>query len=107
MYRGHFKEKIYLIIDEYDQGPNDVLAVSLEDFQALTRAGGLLKTFYAELRSMSGGDGAIERIFITGVTSIQLDSMTSGFSNADKLTYDSMFVGMFGFTEAELRDLIP
>ena len=107
LYRIHFKEKIYLIIDEYDQSPNDVLAVSLEDFRALTRAGGLLKTFYSELKSMSGGDGAIEKIFITGVTSIQLDSMTSGFSNANNLTYDPMFAGMFGFTEEELRDLIP
>ena len=107
LYRIHFKEKIYLIIDEYDQSPNDVLAVSLEDFRALTRAGGLLKTFYGELKDLSGGDGPVERIFITGVTSIQLDSMTSGFSNANNLTYESVFAGMFGFTEAELRDLIP
>ena len=107
LYGDYYKEKIYLIIDEYDQSPNDVLAVSLEDFRALTRAGGLLKTFYSELKSMSGGDGAIEKIFITGVTSIQLDSMTSGFSNANNLTYDPMFAGMFGFTEEELRNLIP
>ena len=107
LYGNYYEEKIYLIIDEYDQGPNDVLATSLPDFQALTRAGGLLKTFYSELKSLSKGGGPIERIFITGVTSIQLDSMTSGFSNADRLTYESVFAGMFGFTEEELRDLIP
>ena len=107
LYDNYYEEKIYLIIDEYDQGPNDVLATNLSEFQALTRAGGLLKSFYSELKSMSSGDGSIERIFITGVTSIQLDSMTSGFSNANNLTYDSMFAGMFGFTEGELRNLIP
>ncbi len=105
-YERTFKEKIYLIIDEYDQGANDVLATSLESFKGLTKSGGLLKTFYSNIKTLSSG-GPIARVFITGVTSIQLDSMTSGFSIAKNLSTDERFVTMFGFTESELKHLIP
>ena len=105
-YNKTFDTPIYLIIDEYDQGANEVLATSLDSFHELTRSGGMLKTFYAGLKDLAT-NGPIARIFITGVTSIQLDSMTSGFSIAKNLTTDMRFATMFGFTEAELRNLIP
>ncbi len=105
-YANTFSEKIYLIIDEYDQGPNDVLATSLKAFQGLTGASGLLKSFYSSLKD-SATNGPIERIFITGVTSIQLDSMTSGFSIAENITNEESLSSMFGFTETELRNLVP
>ena len=104
-YNKTYDTPIYLIVDEYDQGANEVLATSLESFQGLTRSGGVFKTFYAGLKDLAT-NGPIARIFITGVTSIQLDSMTSGFSIAENLTTDPEFATMFGFTETELRDLI-
>ena len=106
-YSKRFSERIYLIIDEYDQGANEVLASSVEDFRALTKSGGLLKTFYSILKAKATSSGPIAWIFITGVTSIQLDSMTSGFSIAKNFTNSPKFSGMFGFSEAELRGLIP
>ena len=105
-YKQHFKEPIYLIIDEYDQGANEVLATNFESFQNLTRSGGTLKTFYSKIKDFAA-KGTIARVFITGVTTIQLDSMTSGFSIADNLTTNPEFATMFGFTESELRNLIP
>ncbi len=105
-YKKHYKEGIYLIIDEYDQGANEVLATSLESFKGLTKSGGILKTFYSNIKELSS-NGPIARVFITGVTSIQLDSMTSGFSIAENISTDEDFVAMFGFTETELRHLIP
>ena len=105
-YKKHFKEPIYLIIDEYDQGANEVLSKSLESFKELTGEGGLLKTFYSKIKKASS-NGPIARVFITGVTSIQLNSMTSGFSIAKNLTNHSHFAAMFGFTESELKHLIP
>ncbi len=104
-YEKTYKESVYLIIDEYDQGANEVLATNLESFQGLTGSGGVLKTFYASLKDLAA-NGPIGRIFITGVTTIQLDSMTSGFSVAENLTTDPEFSTMFGFTETELRNLI-
>lgn len=105
-YERRFQEKIYLIIDEYDQGANEVLATSLESFKNLTKSGGPLKTFYSNIKDFSSG-GPIARVFTTGVTSIQLDSMTSGFSVANNLSTDERFATMFGFTESELKHLIP
>ncbi len=104
-YEATFREPIYLIIDEYDQGANEVLASSLKSFQALTKSGGALKTFYERLKQIAT-KGTIGRIFITGVTTIQLDSMTSGFSLAKNFTTNARFITMFGFTERELRNLI-
>ena len=104
-YEATFREPIYLIIDEYDQGANEVLASSLKSFQALTKSRGALKTFYERLKQIAT-KGTIGRIFITGVTTIQLDSMTSGFSLAKNFTTNARFTTMFGFTERELRNLI-
>ena len=104
-YEATFREPIYLIIDEYDQGANEVLASSPKSFQALTKSGGALKTFYERLKQIAT-KGTIGRIFITGVTTIQLDSMTSGFSLAKNFTTNARFTTMFGFTERELRNLI-
>ncbi len=106
-YSACCRDKIYLIIDEYDQGANEVLASSVENFRELTKSGGFLKAFYSQLKDLTTGDGPIAWIFITGVTSIQLDSMTSGFSIAKNFTNHPKFAGMFGFSETELRALIP
>ena len=105
-YSACCRDKIYLIIDEYDQGANEVLASSVKNFRDLTKPGGFLKAFYSLLKDLTV-NGPIAWIFITGVTSIQFDSMTSGFSIASNYSDDPDFAGMFGFSEAELRELIP
>ena len=105
-YSACCRDKIYLIIDEYDQSANEILADNVDKFRGLTKSGGMLKAFYAKLKFMATC-GPIEWIFITGVTSIQLDSMTSGFSIATNFSNDPAFAGMFGFSESELRNLIP
>ncbi len=100
------KGKLFVIIDEYDQFTNEILSKDVEAFKVITSGKGFVKDFYTTLKSY-GKDSKISRIFITGVTSISLDSMTSGFSIAENLSNDSNFAGMFGFTEEELRKLIP
>ncbi len=97
--------RLYVIIDEYDQFTNEVLSEDLNHFQTITSAQGFLKNFFAKLKSATRR--TVDRIFITGVTSISLDSMTSGFSIATNYTTDPAFAGAFGFTEAELRELVP
>ena len=100
-----FDGRIYLIIDEYDQSANEVLSDSVESFRSLTSKGGILKTFYSNLKDRTFD--IIERIFITGVTSISLDSMTSGFSIASNLTTSPKFAALFSFTHEELQKIIP
>ncbi len=98
-------QKLYVIIDEYDQFANDILSFDLSLFKALTSAKGLLKDFYSKIKSATRGP--VSRVFITGVTSISLDSMTSGFSIAKNFSNSPAFAGLVGFTEFELRSLIP
>ncbi len=99
------KGKLYVIIDEYDQFSNEILSKDVGEFKKIT-AGGFVKDFYTTLKSFAD-DGIVSHVFITGVTSLQLDSMTSGFSIAKNLSTDPRFSSMFGFTDEELRNLIP
>lgn len=100
------RDEIYLIIDEYDLVAQEFFSTDPERFRAMTGALGFLKTFYAAIKSHATC-GCVKRTFITGVTSISLDSMTSGFNLATNITHDAEFVGMMGFTDEELRRLIP
>ncbi len=102
-----YGKTVYIIIDEYDQFANEILSQNLEKFKKLTSSGGILKNFYAKLKEATETDGAVARIFITGVTKISLDSMTSGFNIARDITNDPRFATMFGFTEEEVRQIIP
>ncbi len=103
--RGDGDRFLYVIIDEYDQFANEVLAKDLNHFQSITSAEGFLKDFFTKLKAAT--TDTIARIFITGVTSISLDSMTSGFNIATNYTIDPAFADLFGFTEEELRALVP
>lgn len=106
-YKWQFQEKgIYLIIDEYDNIVNEIFSSNFESFKKFTGYGGILRYFYTSLKSLTA-TGPVSRIFITGVTAIDFDSMTSGFDDiANYITHDERFTAMFGFTETELRDLV-
>ena len=102
---NEYYQKLYIIIDEYDQFANAILSYDVKSFQDITSTKGFLKDFYSQLKEATGGP--VARIFITGVTTISLDSMTSGFSIATNVTNSSVFATLFGFTDNELRNLIP
>ena len=105
-YEKQTTDRIYVIIDEYDQFANELLATDRQTFLDMTESGGFYKNFYAQLK-MATTRGSVERVFITGVTTVSLDSLTSGFNIADDISAASDFAGMFGFKDEELRDLIP
>jgi hypothetical protein len=48
----------------------------------------------------------VDRIFITGVMPILLDSLTSGFNIGKNLSTDVQFNEMFGFTEKEIEPIL-
>jgi len=102
---GEFSRKIYVIIDEYDQFANDILSADIEEFKKITSGHeSYYKAFFTRLKEAT--QGPVARIFITGVSAFSLDSMTSGFNIADKISTPMRFAGMFGFNESELRNLI-
>lgn len=98
-------KKIYVIIDEYDQFANELLSENLEEFKRITSKNGFLKQFYANLKSETV-DGVVAHVFITGVTSVSMDSMSSGFNIGTNITSSPEFADMFGFNEAESKNLI-
>ena len=99
-----YRQKLFVVIDEYDQFSNEILAADLDQFKSITSSRGFLKDFYSCLKAATAK--AVARVFITGVTTISLDSMTSGFNIAENVTADPEFADAIGFTEAELRELI-
>ena len=54
-----------------------------------------------------GVETCIAKTFITGVSSVSLDSLTSGFNIARNVTSRACFNEYAGFTETELAALIP
>ena len=93
-------EKMYVIIDEYDHFANELLGFQTESFKNLVSKNGQIRKWYEVLKR--GTESVVDRIFITGVAPITLDSMTSGFNIVTDLTRDPRFNEMMGFTEEEL-----
>ncbi len=98
--------KIYLLIDEYDHFANDILGQELEKFQKVVGETGFVRLFFEALKESTASKEIIERMFVTGVSPITLDSMTSGFNIAKKKTTDTNLNAMMGFTENELKYLL-
>ncbi len=97
-------EKIYVIIDEYDHFANELLGFNTSQFKNLVSKNGKIRKWYEILKE--GTESVIDRIFITGVAPITLDSLTSGFNISSDKTQDERFNEMMGFTEEELKKLM-
>ena len=98
------EEKIYVIIDEYDHFANELLGFNTNQFKDLVSKNGKVRKWYEILKE--GTESVIDRIFITGVAPITLDSLTSGFNIGSDKTQNDGFNEMMGFTENELRKMM-
>ena len=97
-------ESIYVIIDEYDHFANELLGFNPEQFRGLVSKNGKVRKWYEILKK--GTETVVDRIFITGVAPITLDSLTSGFNIGTDITRDIDFNDMMGFTKNELVDIL-
>ena len=98
-------QKMYLIIDEYDHFANDIIAMGDGQFyKDVVRAAGFVRDFYEAVKI--GTKSVIDRIFITGVSPIMLDDLTSGFNISTNLTMNVLVNEMLGFTESEVGVII-
>lgn len=93
-------ERLYVIIDEYDHFSNELLGFDTEKFKDLVSKNGKIRKWYEVLKQ--GTESVVDRIFITGVAPITLDSLTSGFNISTDITQDEQFNEMLGFTKKEL-----
>lgn len=90
--------QLYLIIDEYDNFTNVVLNEHGEKvYWALTHARG----FYREIFKVF--KGMFTRIFMTGVSPVTLDDLTSGFNIGWHISTKPAFNQMLGFSTEDVR----
>ena len=97
-------QDLYVIIDEYDNFANEILSKNRDLFKAITNADGFLKAFYKAIKKHT--NTVVAKTFITGVSSVSLDSLTSGFNIAENVTCDPKLNEFAGFTKDELIGLI-
>ena len=89
---------LYLIIDEYDNFTNTVLNEQGENvYWAITHADGFYRDVFKKFKGM------FERIFITGVSPVTLDDVTSGFNIGWHISTKPEFNQMLGFSQEEVR----
>ena len=98
--------KIYLFIDEYDHFTNDILsdANRLTDYESETHGEGYFRKFFNAIKA--GTESAIERCFVTGVSPVTMDDVTSGFNIGTNYSLSPQFNELMGFTEGEVREML-
>lgn len=94
------EERIYVIIDEYDHFANELLGFKTEEFKNLVAKNGKIRKWYEILKE--GTETVVDRIFITGVAPVTLDSTTSGFNIASDITKNIIFNDMLGFSKEDV-----
>ena len=91
---------LYLIIDEYDNFTNQMIrATGVNDYRDITHGTGFYRNWFKKFK------GEFDRIFMTGVSPVTLDDLTSGFNIASNLTLDSDFNAALGFSEDEVLQM--
>jgi len=98
-------KQIYILIDEYDHFANELLAFSFDDFKNSLSRNGFVRKFYESIKTATG-EGIVDRLFVTGVSPLTLDSLTSGFNISTNISLDQRFNDMMGFTSAEVEELL-
>jgi hypothetical protein len=100
--------KLYVIIDEYDNFANTILSDSgEEEYRAITHGEGFLRSFFNVIKAgTTGSDTPISRLFMTGVSPITLDDVTSGFNIATNISLDLDIAEIMGFTKTEVETMI-
>ena len=105
---------IYVIIDEYDNFTNELVASNRDaEYDAICghdNANGLSRDsfFKAFFKSFKAGleEGNVGRTYFTGVLPITLDDLSSGFNVGTVVSLNPSLLGMVGFTKAQVADYV-
>ncbi len=89
---------LYLIIDEYDNFTNTILNEKGEAvYHAITHADGFYRDFFKKFKGM------FQRIFVTGVSPVTLNDVTSGFNIGWNISVKAEYNEMLGFSTEDVR----
>jgi len=107
-YVGYKGLKVYVLIDEYDNFTNTILAkYGQEKYHDLTHGAGFFRFFFNILKGAGDQvDSGIGRMFITGVSPVTMDDVTSGFNIGRSISLLPGFNEVLGFTKQDVADLL-
>ena len=96
---------IYVIIDEYDNFTNTILSENGQKaYERLCHGGGFFKQFFGVLKSLTTSlDAPLKRLFVTGVSPVTMDDVTSGFNIGTNISLMPQFADFTGFRHDDLR----
>jgi len=103
------KLKLYFFIDEYDNFANTNFASpkGKKEYTKLTHDQGAFRFFFNLLKTATSTKGSgLDHLFITGVSPITMDDVTSGMNIGDNISLDPQFCSLVGFTESEVHNLL-
>lgn len=100
--------KLYLLIDEYDNFANTILTTQGQAaYHELTHGGGFFRYFFNLLKGATSGQmSGLARLFITGVSPVTMDDVTSGFNIGDNLSLEPHLNEIMGFTQDEVAQIL-
>ena len=91
---------LYLIIDEYDNFTNQLIrAEGNERYEGVTHGAGFYREWFKSFKA------TFSRIFMTGVSPVTMDDLTSGFNIATNISLNSNYNAMIGFTKDETKKI--
>ena len=101
-------QKSYAIIDEYDNFANTILStVGEKAYHDLTHGEGFFRAFFNVLKGGTDGmEAPFTRLFLTGVSPVTLDDVTSGFNIGKNISLKPNFNRMLGFTKDDVIQMI-
>ena len=99
-------KQVYILIDEYDHFGNRLISDGkMSTYRELVDSSGFLRSFYAAIKAFAGTN-TVARTFITGVSPIVLDDLSSGFNIIKHISQHPHFNEMAGFTRAEVEGAV-
>ena len=97
---------LYILIDEYDNFTNDLIARGDHStYRDVIHASGFVREFYKTLKEGTA-TGVVGRIFMTGVSPVTLDDLTSGFNITSNITLDADLNTLCGFTATDVENIV-
>ena len=92
---------VYVIIDEYDNFTNQLIKTSgVEEYQGVTHGEGFYREWFKLFKAHA------TRLFMTGVSPVTMDDLTSGFNVATNVSGEKKLNAMIGFTLEEVRRIV-
>ena len=91
---------LYVLVDEYDNFTNEIVSTKgKEPYREITHGEGFYRSCFKNFKA------TCDRIFMTGVSPVTMDDLTSGFNIATNISQEENFHAMVGFTADETRQL--